>query len=128
MSTQRELAAHYLRFWEQLDAGIWQMSTNTPALVRDFANSYPAGLRRSMVGAALQSIADGDVVEFPKRDVLLNWLLQFPEFDKRVESLLKQKNPPTTLLDLLHKTYRAEFIAIREDLRAVLKAELAKYA
>ena len=128
MTTQRELAAHYLRYWEKLAPGVWQMSTNVPELIRTFANKKAPGFERCMVGAALNSVANGDVVEFPNRDDLLTWLLDFPALDKRVESLLKQKQPPQTLLDLLNRVYRAEFIAVREDVRQLLKAELAKYA
>jgi hypothetical protein len=80
-----------------------------------------------MVGAALESIANGDAFSYPDRDTLLGWLLAFPEMDKRVESILKQKQPPQTLVELLGRTYRAEFIAVREDVRALIKSELAKY-
>lgn len=125
--TVKQLAAHYLRYWDKVDSGLWEVASNAPENIAKFARKYQPGLNRAMVGAALESISNSDVVQLPSRDTLLGWLMHYPTLDKRADALLKQKSAPQSVMELLHRTYRAEFIAVREDVRALLQAELAEY-
>lgn len=126
--TVAEMAALYLRFFSSVTGGLWQLASNAPTELRLFMARLPAGQLHSMVPVALNLIVQGKKRPAPPdRDTLLDWVLNFPDADKRIDALLAGRNPPTTFLALLERIYTTEYNATYEALIAFLHTEVARW-
>lgn len=126
--TVAEMAAIYLRYFSSVTGGLWQLASNAPAELRQFMMRLPANQLHSMVPVALNLIAQGKKrTTPPDRDTLLDWILNFPDADRRIDATLAGKTPPTTFADLLERVYTAEYNATYEALLLFLRTEVARW-
>lgn len=122
--TAKQFAKQMMR-WIQPSG---EPAANAPAFLRKALSPYQTPIKRRLVAASFDSIAAGDQITYPAREVLVQWLMDTPALDQAITVLLTSKEIPKSARELYQRLWRKELIAVREDIKQALVAELARYA
>jgi hypothetical protein len=122
--TQPSIAKYFLRWITKIAPGAFTIADNCPAPLRTFLTGLPSPRHKQMACVVLEKIANRTAYEEQDRDTLLNWMLAYPELDRRADAILSQKTAPKTFVELLDKVYRSEIREVNQLVTEFLKAQI----
>lgn len=123
--TQTQVAKHFLRWYSKAAPGLFTLADNCPPIWRQFIGGIRSPMHRQMVPVILTHLVNRTPYEQLDRDTLLNWILTYPELDRRADTILSQKTSPKSFAELLDKIYRSEIREISQLVTEFLKQQLA---